>query len=115
MSIHLTIPVAATALLIGACGAGPARALHCGDSVVSEGDTSFQLTQRCGQPTSTEKAEGRPFATPVYDTAKNRYVIQYIPQPYEIWTYNFGPNRLVARISIKDGIITKIEDAGYGN
>lgn len=113
MSI-LTALAATLALLLAACDLGPPGVLQCGDASVTEGDNSFQLTQRCGQPNHVEQAEGRPFATPVYDPAKNRHVIQYIPQPYEIWTYQRGPGSPVARVSVKDGLITKIEidDAG---
>ena len=102
-------------LLLGGCGAGPAQVLHCGTEIVTEGDNGFDLTQRCGQPTAVETAQGHTIATPVYDSNRGRYVIEYVPQPYEIWTYNFGPTRLVARISIKNGVVTKIEDDGYGN
>jgi len=104
----------ACALLLSACTAGPAQALHCGTGIVTEGDNSFDLTQRCGQPTAVTQAQGRPIATPVYDPASSRYVIQYVGQPYEIWTYNFGPTRLIARITIDNGTITKIEQDGYG-
>jgi hypothetical protein len=32
----------------------------------------------------------------------------------EIWTYNFGPNQLMARIRFEDGIVANIETLGYG-
>lgn len=114
MSGFHRIPVFATALLLGACEVGPPPTLHCGDALVTVGDNSFALTQRCGQPAAVDMAEGRPFATPVYDAAKSRHVIQFIPQPYQVWTYDLGPTRPRVRVSIKDGVITEIEEAQRG-
>jgi hypothetical protein len=32
----------------------------------------------------------------------------------EIWTYNFGPNKLLQRIRFENGIVVKIDSLGYG-
>ncbi len=34
--------------------------------------------------------------------------------PVEIWTYNFGPQRLMQRIRFENGVIVKMESLGYG-
>ena len=106
--------LAAGVLLLGGCTPEPAQILYCGTPSVTEGDSSFDLTQRCGQPTAVEQAQGRPIATPVYDMNLGHYVIQSRPQPYEVWVYNDGPDRPVARISIKNGTIARIEVTGAG-
>ena len=34
----------------------------------------------------------------------------------EMWIYNFGPNQLMQRVWIQDGVITRIESLGrYGS
>ena len=32
----------------------------------------------------------------------------------EIWTYNFGPDRLMQRLKIEDGVVVEIRTLGYG-
>ena len=104
-------------LVLSALLVGPARAdLRCGSDLVSEGDSSFALTKRCGPPTSVEPVEGRVVTNQVYDPYWGQYrnVTETLSDPYEIWYYNFGPNRFVAKISVKNGQIIKIDQEGYG-
>ena len=104
------LPLLCTGLLaLGGCDWGPPEPLQCGTQSVTAGDTSFELTQRCGQPKSVEQAQGRPFARPVFDPVKNRHVIQFEPRPYQVWTYDQGLSQPPARIAIENGIITRID------
>jgi len=32
----------------------------------------------------------------------------------EMWTYNFGPTKLMQRIWFEDGVVVKIESLDYG-
>lgn len=32
----------------------------------------------------------------------------------EIWTYNFGPNQLMERVRIENGLVVQIDSLGYG-
>ena len=34
--------------------------------------------------------------------------------PVEIWTYNFGPYKLMRRVRFVDGLVEEIETLGYG-
>jgi len=34
--------------------------------------------------------------------------------PVEMWTYNFGPDRLMQRIRFENGVVVRIESLGYG-
>ena len=97
--------------LLALCGCewGPPEPLRCGAQSVTEGDTNLDLAQRCGQPKSVEQAQGRPFARPVFDPVKNRHVLQFEPRPYQVWTYDQGPDRPPARIRIENGLITRID------
>jgi hypothetical protein len=103
-------------LLLGVLVANPALALRCGSDLVSEGSTTFELTQRCGSPVSVERVEGRTANQAAYDARGNfiGLIPQSISDPYEIWTYNFGPSNFIARIIIRNGRIFKIEQGGYG-
>jgi hypothetical protein len=94
--------------------AAPAWALRCGTGVVNEGDSTFELLHVCGEPTLREQTERR-IAYDLYDHLQGRYVTAYDTVPVEIWTYNFGPQRFVQRITIEDGRIQRIESLGYGH
>jgi hypothetical protein len=32
----------------------------------------------------------------------------------EYWTYNLGPNKLMRRLRLEDGVVTEIETLGHG-
>lgn len=92
----------------------PAHALRCGTGVVSEGESTFELLQTCGEPTLTEHTE-RKVPYQIYDRVHGRYNTAYDNVPVEIWTYNFGPRRFIQRITIENGRIKRIERGGYGH
>jgi hypothetical protein len=94
--------------------AGPAHALRCGNNIVSRGDSTLTLLRNCGEPTLREQfVERTPYRA--FDRTRNEHYTAYDEQPYEIWTYNFGPRRFIQRITIKDGKIQRIESQGYGH
>jgi hypothetical protein len=93
--------------------AAPAYALRCGSGIVDTGDTTLKLVRLCGQPTLKEQQERR-VLTRSYDQLRGVYFDDYLTVPYEIWTYNFGPQRFVQRITIENGKIKQIESSGYG-
>lgn len=90
-----------------------AWALRCGNSLVSENDSTQRLVQVCGEPTRIEKLEERR-AVRVFDRHVNEYVTVFETVPYEVWTYNFGPRRFISRITVRNGVIRHIESGGYG-
>lgn len=93
--------------------AAPAQALRCGNSVISEGDSTLRLKRFCGEPAQVEQREDR-VAVERYDGVRQTYYTDYIAQPYEVWTYNFGPRRFINRIEVRDGVIKSIKTGGYG-
>lgn len=109
-------PPSHLAVLLALClavFAAPAWALRCGNDVVGVGDTTFELLEACGEPTLVERFDDRlPYRT--FDTLTGEYYTDWIAQPYDVWTYNFGPRRFVQRIIIKEGKIYRIESRGYG-
>jgi len=101
------------ALLCLCAIAAPAWSLRCGNDIVSEGDSVLLLRERCGPPTRVDRYEGKS-AIERYDVFTGRYVIEYVADPYEVWTYNFGPSRFITRIRVRDGVVKSIETGGYG-
>ena len=47
----------------------------------------------------------------------SRRVVDHLPVavPNGVWTYNFGPSRLVYRLTFRDGKLVHIETSGYGH
>lgn len=96
------------AFLIVLAWAGDANALRCGNRVVTTGDHSFQVRERCGAPYWTNafsELQVSGLGGPLERRAE---------RVFEEWFYNFGPNRLVHRLVFADGRLIKVETAGYG-
>ena len=95
-------------------GLAHADAMRCGSKLVSNGDTRTQVRQLCGEPTDiqTRTVLRRPY----YDF--HGRIVYYgdglIEIPVEIWTYNFGPYKLMRRVRFVDGEVEDIETLGYG-
>lgn len=89
-------------------------AMRCGNHLITEGDTAGLLHARCGPPAEISQQSvlrppliwhhGRPFQVPGGD----------IEVRVEIWTYNFGPNQLMRRVRVEDGVVKSIETLGHG-
>ena len=91
----------------------PAHALRCGGRVIQTGDSTLRLTEFCGQPARIEERETR-LQVERYDTRRGEYYTDYVSEPFELWTYNFGPRRLVNIIEVRNGVIKVIRTGGYG-
>jgi hypothetical protein len=72
---------------------------------ISEGMTSLEVLDRCGQPGVVDSREEEWHAedgTPLQvDTV-------------ERWTYDLGPQRFVRIFSLRNGLVTRIGTGGYG-
>jgi hypothetical protein len=110
------IPALAALCVAGAALAPAAFAdgFRCGSRIVVEGSTGGEVRALCGEPASIERRtilrgpviwrHGRP----IYVAGAE------IEVPVETWTYNFGPNKLMRRVRLEDGLVTQIETLGYG-
>ena len=89
-----------------------ADGVRCGSRIFTVGDSSAEMGEACGQPaqisrftvdgvTGSVRAGVRP-----QDTSGQTQV--------EIWTFNFGPNQLMQRVRVENGVVVKIESLGYG-
>jgi hypothetical protein len=105
---------ALAALLLTAAVPASADGMRCGSKLVTTGDPRAKVRQFCGEPTDvqTRSILRRPvfgFGGRVYS-----YGDGYVEVPVEIWTYNFGPYKLMREIRFVDGRVEDIETLGYG-
>ena len=104
------------AFLAGALLAGGvlADSVRCGSKLITEGDTIEEVQQYCGEPTETKR-------TWITRQPRFEYGGQEIPfegsedVPVDLWTYDFGPNKLVRRIRFIAGKVDSIETREHGN
>ncbi|HKE43269.1 MAG TPA: DUF2845 domain-containing protein [Steroidobacteraceae bacterium] len=94
----------------------PAAAFNCGQKLVHEGDSIYDVRSKCGEPEDIQT-----------HTVLQRPVVWYgghpvvaapgslVEVPVEIWTYNFGPNKLMRRLRFVDGYLEDIDTLGYGH
>jgi Protein of unknown function (DUF2845) len=106
----------ALGLLLGAALLVPeeAWAFRCGNRLVHEGDGMGSVIAKCGEPTEVSRQvivrpqvfwrHGRPYP----------FLGGDLQVPVEIWTYNLGPNKLMRRLRIEDGLVIQITTLGYG-
>jgi hypothetical protein len=91
-----------------------ADAMRCGNRLIRSGDTRAQVRQLCGEPSDiqTRTILRRPY----YDVHGRMvyYGDGLVEIPVEVWTYNFGPYRLMRRVRFVDGLIEEIETLGHG-
>jgi hypothetical protein len=104
--------VVLTAAVYG--GQGLAWALDCGGRLVSEGQAPWEVQAICGEPTQMDDTV-EIVLKPAYDVFGR--VVDHFPVavPKSVWTYNFGPSRLIYRLTFREGKLTHIETGGYGH
>lgn len=104
--------------LVAACFAllpalAAADSFRCGSKIISEGDTIEKVLQYCGEPTQQERTWMR--RQPRFE-----YGGQEIPfegtedVPVDLWTYDFGPNRLMRRVRFIAGKVDSVETLEHG-
>lgn len=109
--LPLTILLAATLL---PAGAHAADAFRCGTKLVTDGDPADKVLSLCGEPTEITRRDilRRPvewrFGRPYYTSG------DLVEVMVEYWTYNLGPNKLMRRLRLEDGIVVEVETLGYG-
>lgn len=86
--------------------------IRCGSRIIERGSSSAELSAFCGDPTSVSKSssyggDGRPGRDGVITASSGDIEV-------ETWTYNFGPNQLMERVRIENGMVVQIDSLGYG-
>ena len=91
----LTMMVSVTIFVLAMADYSPTRTIRCGTEIVSVGDPTIELLQKCDEPDLKELIK------------TNGFII-------EKWTYNCGSTRFMKIITLKGGTVQRIEVADYG-
>jgi uncharacterized protein DUF2845 len=102
------------ALLLALAVPASADGLRCGSRLVTQGDPRAKVRQFCGEPTDVQTRSI--LRRPSFNVGGRIYSYGdgYVEVPVEIWTYNFGPYKLMRQIRFVDGVVDEIESLGYG-
>lgn len=105
---------AAAALGLLLAGPAAADAMRCGNKLVRQGDTQTAVRELCGEPSDVQVRSI--LRQPAIWRNGRRYYLgdAVVEVPVEVWTYNFGPYKLMRRVRFVDGLIDEIETLGYG-
>lgn len=90
----------------------PPRVSQC-DGRFREGDAKHELLARCGEPASRDVWEERRGEL-VRAGGTEQVLGGWFTIVHEVWTYNFGPNRLQQIVRLENGRVTRVESGGYG-
>jgi hypothetical protein len=107
--------IAVVVLTAVACGVLElAWALDCGGRLVSEGQAPWEVRAICGEPIQVDDSVDI-VLKPAYDLFGR--VVDHLPVavPKSVWTYNFGPSRLIYFLTFREGKLVHIETGGYGH
>ena len=78
-------------------------------------DTPYAAQLVLGQHWRNASADQRKrFVEAFYKSLLYTYGDAMVEVPVEIWTYNFGPYKLMRRVRFVDGLVEEIETLGYG-
>lgn len=110
-------------------------AFRCGNKLVSEGDTRYEVKSICGEPSDVITRTGYVTRSGAVATACPESQIRVAqannPTSYmcvsgaeqrvafevqiEEWLFDFGHTRLMRRVTFENGIVVKIESLGHGH
>jgi hypothetical protein len=90
------------------CFYGKAIAFYCGNTLVTEGNSTAEVSLKCGAPTWIEQHEDIMIDDIDPYNKRRKTIIT------EEWTYNFGKNSWLYLLRFKNGILKVIETRGYG-
>jgi len=94
--LRLMSLAAVTSIILLVAAPSWARSIRCGNELVRVGDPTIELLQRCGEPDLKE-------------------LLNTDGLIVEKWTYNCGSLRFMRIITLKGGVVEKIERADYGS
>jgi hypothetical protein len=97
-------------LLFGFVPIASGESFHCGNRVVSIGDSRMDVLSKCGPPDDSE--------TVSYDTkgsASGDGSVDLKTKKVDKLYYNCGDSRFIRVLTVIDGKLVKIENGGYGS
>lgn len=96
--------IALAALLPGLTNA---QSVVCKGKIINEGVTKAEVAAACGAPTELSQDAHNP--------AIGKSAAPDSDEGTEVWTYNFGPQKLMQRIWFEDGRVKLVESLGPGH
>ena len=90
-----------------------AQSIRCSDKIIGTGASRAEVQGLCGDPAQVDHKT-------IYNSAAagggptNVVAGTTVETQVEVWTYNFGPDKLMQRIRFEDGVVVRIESLGYG-
>lgn len=90
-----------------------ADTMRCGSKLISEGDSQEKVLQYCGEPTDQKRTWI--VRKPRYEVGGQEYSFNGEEEvPVDLWTYDFGPNKLMRRVRMVAGKVDSIETLEHG-
>ena len=92
--------------------------MRCGSRLVGEGDSTYLVRQRCGEPVEARShTELRRIATGVRHPESGRFVTveHTVEVPVDTWLYDFGSHKVLRRVTFEHGRLVNVETEGYGS
>jgi hypothetical protein len=111
-----SLSIAALVLAILAVGCLPglaSAAMVCGNRIINRGTSSAEVTAFCGPPAQIDRTAAYGSGATTVDGGDGVRGTGADVQ-IEFWTYNFGPNMLMERLRIEDGVVVDVQSLGYG-
>lgn len=100
------------ASLYGLAAPPEALALRCGTALVSVGDTTSEVRDRCGAAAQEETWRVDLLGTPSGPPSAPSPTLA-VHRDGE-WIYNFGPRELLQAVAFRDGRVVRLESLGPG-
>jgi hypothetical protein len=109
-----SVPIPSTRLAVLACVAllllpcrTHADSMRCGSRIVKDGDTMEKVLDVCGEPAKQERTWIQ--RAPQYELDGHYYSFPGTEEvPADVWTYDFGRNKLKQRVRFIDGMVDSI-------
>ena len=90
------------------------QSFRCSERIISTGSTRAEVAGLCGDPAQVEhKTIYNSLSAGVPGTS-SLVAGTAVEIQVELWTYNFGPNKLMRRLRFVDGYLEDIDTLGYG-
>ncbi|HET7825700.1 MAG TPA: DUF2845 domain-containing protein, partial [Anaeromyxobacter sp.] len=90
----------------------PIPRARCAQPVFHEGETSYEVLARCGDPAFREAAEE--LRTRAVMGEHGRVLTESVSVLVEVWTYDFGPAAFVRHLTFEDGRLLRVDTGSYG-
>ncbi len=90
-----------------------ADSMRCGSRLVKDGDTIDKVLAVCGEPATRARTWIQ--RAPQYQLGGNYHSFPGTEEvPVDLWTYDFGRNKLMRRVRFVDGLVVSIVELGKG-